>query len=136
MRRSIELCCKRDHRDDPKILATWLANKTPENVRSWFSSAGFAVVAETGHRVVGVAMLSESDKLVLLYLVPEVLHQGIGRAMLLAIEAEARSRGLSELHLESTATAHDFYLKNGYRDTPKAGASFGLASFEMVKLLG
>ena len=81
-------------------------------------------------------MLSESDKLVLNYLVPEALHQGIGRAMLLAIEAEARSRGLSEIHLESTATAHDFYLGNGYRDTPKVGTSFGLASFEMVKVLG
>ena len=135
LRRSIELCCKKDHKGDPRILAAWLANKTPENVRSWFSSAGFAVVAETGDRVAGVAMLSESGRLVLNYLVPEALHQGIGRAMLLAIEDEARARGLSELHLESTATAHDFYLRNGYRDTTKAGTFFGLASSQMVKRL-
>jgi hypothetical protein len=32
MRRSISKLCGADHRDDPVILARWLANKTPEIV--------------------------------------------------------------------------------------------------------
>ena len=44
---SITELCVADHRDDPDILARWLANKTPEGVGEWFGNpANTLLVAE------------------------------------------------------------------------------------------
>lgn len=40
VRRSITECCEADHRGDTKIIATWLENKTIENVTLWLQEAG------------------------------------------------------------------------------------------------
>ena len=57
----------------------------------------------------------------------------MGRAMLAALETEARKRGFSKIELTSTATAHQFYLRNGYSDTGKDGSAFGMSAPGMVK---
>jgi hypothetical protein len=44
MRRSIAELCAADHRDDPKILAQWLANKRPDIMRGWMTRAGNSVL--------------------------------------------------------------------------------------------
>jgi len=136
LRRSIREICVADHREDPAILEGWLRNKTPENVRSWIESAvGFTVVAEVDGRIVGVARLGGNNMVQLCYVVPEVLLQGIGRAMLAAIEARARTQGLPALELTSTQTARAFYLRNGYRETGRDESMFGLAGTGMHKEL-
>jgi len=57
IRRSIAESCIEDHDRDPTVLATWLANKTPEVVRSWIASPdAFGVVAECDGAIVGFAM--------------------------------------------------------------------------------
>lgn len=135
LRRSIAECCAADHRDDPQILSAWLANKTPENLRAWFSSAGYPVVALRDGGIVGVAMLSPTGMVTLNYLVPEARFQGVGAAMLRALEEEAVRRGHRELTLGSTATAHRFYLGKGYADTGRVASLFGLTSPLMAKTL-
>jgi GNAT superfamily N-acetyltransferase len=135
LRRSIEECCIDDHHRDPKILAGWLANKTTENVRSWFDSTGYAVLAEDSDGIVGVAMLNGGGRITLNYLIPEACNKGMGRAMLAALEAEARRRGFGQVELTSTGTAHKFYLRNGYSDTGKNGSAFGMSAPNMIKTL-
>lgn len=135
LRRSIAECCAEDHRNDQQILFAWLANKTPENLRGWFSSAGFPVVAVRAGGIVGVAMLSPTAMVTLNYLVPEARFQGAGGAMLRALEQEAARRGHGELTLSSTATAHRFYLSKGYADTGRVSSMFGLTSQVMTKTL-
>src|SRR4051812_44226158 len=106
LRRSILECCVQDHQHRPEILDAWLGNKTPQNVASWFASpSNFSVVAESEGAVVGVALLNQAGKLSLCYVLPEVLHTGAGKALLAAVEAQARSWGVSVLRLHSTATA-------------------------------
>jgi GNAT superfamily N-acetyltransferase len=56
-------------------------------------------------------------------LLPELQSTGVGRALLAALETEARRRGLHELWLESTVSARGFYLKQGY--APQVGVSAG-----------
>jgi GNAT superfamily N-acetyltransferase len=136
LRRSIAEGCAEDHKGDPKILSAWLKNKTPENVKSWFTSGGYAVVAEIAGKIVGIAMLSDKGSVVLNYLVPEVRFRGIGGAMLAALESEARRRGFAHVELNSTATAHGFYVRRGYTDTGKIESPFGLSAPGMKKDLG
>jgi GNAT superfamily N-acetyltransferase len=135
LRRSIAECCLEDHRNDQQILSAWLANKTPENLRAWFSSAGYAVVSVRDGGIVGVAMLSPAGMVTLNYLVPEARFQGLGGAMLRALEEEAARRGHGEITLCSTVTAHRFYLGKGYADTGRVSSMFGLTSPVMAKML-
>ena len=127
LRRSITQCCVQDHRHEAAILDAWLGNKTPANVALWFSSpSNFAVVAERDGVVVGVSLLTQAGKLSLCYLLPEALHQGIGKAMLAAVEAQARSWGIGVLKLHSTASARDFYARNGYIQAGKEKSCYGV----------
>jgi GNAT superfamily N-acetyltransferase len=64
--------------------------------------------------VCGVASLSAAGLILLCYVLPEVQFGGVGRALLEAVEAEARLRGLLELSLESTLSARAFYSRHGY----------------------
>jgi GNAT superfamily N-acetyltransferase len=117
LRRSITELCVDDHHNDPGVLGGWLQNKTASNVSVWIDAPGnFMVIAEgAGGGVWGVALLSTTGLILLCYVLPEVQFGGVGRALLAALEAEARVRGLRELSLESTLSARAFYSRHGYR---------------------
>jgi GNAT superfamily N-acetyltransferase len=68
-------------------------------------------------------------------LLPEVRFRGLGKVMLTAIETEARRRGLEQIELESTRTAHAFYARHGYVDCGAANVRFGSEGFPMSKVL-
>lgn len=127
LRRSILECCARDHQHKSEILDSWLGNKTPQNVASWFASpSNYTVVAERGGQVVGVALVTQAGKLSLCYALPEALHSGVGKALLGAAEAQARAWGIGVLRLHSTATARDFYARNGYTSAGKEKSCYGV----------
>jgi GNAT superfamily N-acetyltransferase len=136
LRRSIQECCIEDHQNDASILAAWLKDKTPENIRSWFESTrGYAVIAEIDGKVAGTAMLGENDRIALCYLLPEARFIGVGKAMLSALEDEGRKRGLPAIELGSTKTAEAFYRRNGYIETGIDETVFGLTSRGMQKVI-
>ena len=56
-------------------------------------------------------------------------------ALLAAMEGLAREAGVQECFLESTRTAHRFYLKRGYVDQGAEGKKFGIPNFSMRKPL-
>ncbi|QYF92823.1 GNAT family N-acetyltransferase [Massilia sp. PAMC28688] len=127
LRRSITECCVADHCGQAGILDGWLGNKTADNVASWIASpSNYTLVAVREGEVVGVSLLTQAGKLSLCYLLPEALHQGVGKAMLQAVERQARSWGISVLRLHSTATARDFYLRNGYISAGKEKSCYGV----------
>lgn len=127
LRRSIEHCCVLDHRHKPEILAAWLGNKTPENVAAWFASpTNYSLVAVRDEQVIGVALLTQAGKLSLCYVVPEVLHTGVGKALLLGIEAQARVWAIGKLRLHSTASARAFYARNGYIHSGQERSCYGV----------
>jgi N-acetylglutamate synthase-like GNAT family acetyltransferase len=137
LRRSITECCAEDHRKDQGMLASWLANKTPENVRKWFSDASsYAVVSEAAGDIVGVAKVENSGEVTLCYILPEVHFTGVGKALLAELESKGRALGLRELRLFSTKTAYAFYLRNGFESSGPPDSSFGVEGFPMFKALG
>lgn len=136
VRQSIAGCCALDHRNDPAILTAWLANKTPENLAAWMAAPG--AVAWGAYRLdggmVGFALLTHTT-LALCYVLPEALHQGVGRALLNEAEAGARRAGVDGLGLESTRTAQAFYLRNGYEAVGAVRTWAGLQAQPMRKAL-
>ncbi len=137
LRRSILECCLQDHHNDPAILASWLGNKTPQNVASWFASpSNFCLVAERDGQVQGVALLTQAGKLSLCYVLPEALHTGLGKALLAGVECQARSWGVSVMRLHSTATARAFYSRHGYIHAGKEKSCYGVECDFFWKKLG
>lgn len=136
VRRSIEHCCQLDHKDDPALLAAWLANKTVENTLRWLNNPqNIALVAELAGAIQGFAM-AQHDELMLCYATPEVRYQGVGKAMLCAIEEQLKANGVTLMRLESTLTAQEFYLRNGCQPNGELDFSFGMPAQAMSKQLG
>jgi GNAT superfamily N-acetyltransferase len=135
VRRSIAECCAADHRNDPLTLSAWLQNKTPENAAAWFQAdRSIAEVAFKGDHLVGFA-LAAGNELALCYVLPEVLYQGVGKALLAAIESRAMLQGIRTLRLESTRTAQSFYTRNGYVASGPPQVWAGMEGLPMVKVL-
>ena len=113
--RSIKEICAPYYENDEEILAQWLENKTPTNVRRWIESdRSYCVVAVNGSGlVVGFAAISGSE-IMLNYVLPEALHQGIGKRLLQALEAHAIASGIERVEVVSTIPAKAFYERNGY----------------------
>jgi putative acetyltransferase len=55
-----------------------------------------------------------------------MLRQGIGSAMLAAVETQARSWNISKIHLHSPASAAGFFARLGFADGGKDKACYGL----------
>lgn len=124
-----------DHGNDPAILAAWLANKTPEILTAWIAAPGaVAWGAYRADTMVGFALLTHAT-LALCYLLPEALHQGVGRALLHQAEAHARKAGVTALALDSTRTAEAFYRRNGFAPVGAVQAWAGLKAQPMRKAL-
>lgn len=127
LRRSIVECCAQDHCNDRAVLDAWLGNKNPQTVAGWFASpANCALVAELDGKVVGVGLVNQAGKLSLCYVVPEALHLGAGKALLIGLEQQARDWGVSTMTVKSTATARDFYARNGYHHGGRERSCIGL----------
>jgi N-acetylglutamate synthase-like GNAT family acetyltransferase len=127
LRRSIEEGCEPDHRGQPAILDSWLGNKTPQNVATWFSSASHhALVAERDGELLGLALLTQAGKIALCYVLPGALRVGVGRALLAGIEEQARAWNISKLHLHSPASSSAFFERHGYTNAGKEKACYGL----------
>jgi GNAT superfamily N-acetyltransferase len=127
LRRSIEEGCRDDHGGQPAVLDSWLGNKTPANVGAWFSSpSNFAIVAQSEGELVGLCLLTQAGKVALCYVLPEALRCGVGRALLAAMEEQARAWSISKLHLHSPAGASAFFERHGYLNAGKEKACFGL----------
>jgi len=131
LRRSIEEGCMPDHGGRPEILQAWLGNKTTQNVLGWLTSpANYAVVAERevdGTReLVGLALLNQAGKVPLCYVRPDLLRHGVGRALLCALEAQARAWNISKVHMLSPGSASGFFENQGYANAGKDKACYGL----------
>jgi GNAT superfamily N-acetyltransferase len=115
VRESITKLCVADHQNDPATLESWLGNKTTDSFVRWIASPDeHLVVAELDSVIGGVASLHTSGEIRLCYVAPGRQRAGMGRALLGALEAVARARGLQKVVLKSTVGARAFYESNGY----------------------
>lgn len=118
LRRSITELCARDHGNDPDILRSWLANKTPEKFQEWATAQDNCCLVAIGDdgAILGVGLLSKGGEIRLNYVSPDARFLGVSSALIEAMEQEARKLGIDRLTLNSTATAHRFYQARGYKN--------------------
>ena len=133
--RSIREVCGPDY-NDPDHLDQWCANKTPENFRKWIADPGSRVLAGVvGDRIGGIGMVDLAKGFIyMLYLAPEALGHGLGKAMLAEMERLAVAAGRTRMELQSTITARTFYEAQGYTNTGEIEHR-GKPAYQMHKIL-
>ena len=113
------------------------ANKTPANVRQWIEYDGsHCVVAVDGRgRIVVFASISGSE-IMLNYVLPETLHQGVGKRLLKALKHHAIASDETHIHVVSSIPAKAFYARNGYVSPgPPKYVGRIVGDFPLVKVL-
>jgi putative acetyltransferase len=98
------------------------------------------LVAECDGRIVGVgALVIDKTELRACYVAPEASRQGVGSALVGAIERIAQVHGLPSLELDSSVTAEPFYRAHGYevcwRSEHILRSGRAMACVKMVKKL-
>ena len=133
--RSIREVCGKDY-PDPAHLDQWCANKTVENFTTWMADPNqrmFAGLVDGVIAGVGVVQI-EKGWVYMLYLAPEALGAGLGKALLATMEAEARAHGHTVLGLEATTTARAWYLRQRFVELGEVDVR-GYPAYRMEKLL-
>jgi len=74
----------------------------------------FTLVAVNKDEVIGFAMLEPNGHIDCFYTHAHYQRQGIGNALLEALEARARERGVTRLFTEASITARPFFVSNGF----------------------
>jgi len=97
----------------PRELAAWAAQGSVARFSAMLADpARQLLAAEADGRLVGLAGI-EGSEVGLLYAGPDA-PAGTGTALLAAVEALARERGLGALSLIASRNALPFYIKRGY----------------------
>ena len=141
VRDSIAMLCGADYGEDPEILASWLANKTPDNVERWIADPDNAIFvaveagAVDGRAVVAAACGTRSGKILLNYVSPAARFRGASKALVHALEDWARLQGNARCTLDSTRTARDFYRAIGYVANGEPCSKHGVGCYPMIKPL-
>ena len=104
-------------------------NKNPDlnDIASTYAGATFLVACLEG-RVVGTGALvprgGSTAKIVRMSVARDLRRRGVGRMILARLVEQARTSGMRQVVLETTATWHEviaFYLDYGFRITHTAG---------------
>lgn len=134
LRCSISELCFPDHGSDPEILSGWLANKTSADFEVWLESTQSVIVVaqdETAN-MLGVGAANTSGEITLNYVHPDARFTGVSTAILAWLERWLLERDVSRVALQSTRTAHAFYLSRGYRDDGPAQPWRGTATVQLM----
>lgn len=95
-------------------VASWAGLLSPDSYVSVLRER-FLLVAEDPGGIAGFGQLNQaSGEVEAVYVLPGRQGEGIGRALLVALEDEARAAGLKRLQLSATLNAVPFYERAGY----------------------
>jgi len=111
-RESILQLCKTHY--SAEQLADWTAALRPAAYVALLASHRMFVADENGE-LLGFAVLDPSTGLInATYVCPQALGRGVGRALLVAAEADAAANGIRQIRLNATLNAVGFYGRLGY----------------------
>jgi len=112
LRRSITELCVPDHGNDPTILQSWLANKTPERVAAWISVNPDGFLAAIGALGIGgVATVSPAGEILLNYVSPMARFQSVSSLLIAAMEARAKGDRVPTLYFDQHGDGPRFLSK-------------------------
>jgi putative acetyltransferase len=102
----------------PEVISDWAATFVDDGAVERFllnPDDEIRLVAEQNGKIAGIgALVLETHELRACYVMPCAARQGVGSALVRAIERLARDHGLSHLQLDASINAEPFYRSLGY----------------------
>ena len=136
MHQSITELCLADHKGDQPVIDHWLQHKTVNEVQKWLLAPhAEAYVAVDQGEVVSIGIVTPASHILLCYVAPRVLYQGVGKKLLETMVVYIISQGTDKIYLESTATAKPFYERNGFKVSGAPTLCDGIVSYPMERKL-
>lgn len=87
-------------------------------------------------KAAGVGAIRSSGEVMLNYVSPDARFRGVSKAIVARLEAQACERGVDVVTFQSSATARQFYLAVGFRETGPPVEGFGITlGYPMSKRL-
>jgi putative acetyltransferase len=111
-RASIETLAEDYYDDDQR--AAWSARFDDADALAEKLSHRLALVAIVAGKIAGFATLKDADELDMLYVSPELARQGVGSALVNALEKLAAARGAETISADVSDAAREFFAKRGY----------------------
>lgn len=116
-RASIEVLCSGCY--DTRDIAGWVDILSPSIYENAINEK-VMIVAEEGNEIIGLGILDlEHREISAIYVHPKVKGMGVGKLLLLELEAKASENQIDQLGLSSTINALGFYRHCGYTGEDK-----------------
>jgi putative acetyltransferase len=121
----------------PEQIEAWVGMKRPEDYTQAMQSGTQFFVGIKDGRVLGFSCVN-GEELTGLYLSPEAVGQGLGKALYTQAEDWARSQGRPRLYCDSSLQAEGFYRHQGFVELerllyPLRGGTQSLEAIKMRK---
>lgn len=94
-------------------LAIWV-DGVPGEKWTRLVERGFYVVEDAGQVVCTGMLTVENGQIDAIFVRPSHMGRGVGRAMMVYLEAEAKALGVTEMRLDATLNAAPFYRRCGW----------------------
>lgn len=99
----------------PGDIAAWSGRMTPESYAEPLFTRTLLVAEVDGGRVAGFAQFLPGEGVIEgVYVDPDFSRQGVGRALVAAVEDEAVRLGIARISLDASLNAVPFYSALGY----------------------
>lgn len=122
-------------------VAAWSgARVTAEGIdRRYGDGRATFLAVDRADRAIAFSDLERDGHVDMLYCDPGHARQGVASALLAAVEAEARARGISRLHTEASEAARPVFAKAGYQTRHRRELDIDgvtIHNWAMEKLIG
>jgi putative acetyltransferase len=106
---------------EPDVIAEWGAPRDGERYRRAMNGDELFFVACLGRRVLGFSSYREVDgkHRTAVYVRGDAARIGVGSDLFEAAEAAAKKRGASEIHVDASLAAVNFYKAMGFEETSR-----------------
>jgi putative acetyltransferase len=114
---SIEELTAEDYDEDQRVA--WASTAADAEAFARRLGSMVTLVVQVDGEYAGFASLKDNSVFDMLYVHPYFAGQGVGTALADAIETLAKSRGATEITVESSDTAEPFFEDRGYQATQR-----------------
>ncbi len=104
-----------DEYDEDQRLA-WITRAADAEAFANRLGSNLTILVEQDGEILGFASLAGNKEIDMLYVHPYAVGQGVGSALVEAMEKLAAARGAENLSVDASDTAHEFFSRRGYAD--------------------
>ncbi|MGL4995177.1 MAG: GNAT family N-acetyltransferase [Deefgea sp.] len=114
---SITALCELDHQGDANEIADWLSHTTTESMAEYIDEDAIQYIVLQGKKRLGFAAMNWQGEIQSFYIEPKHIGEGLGTALLAALELAAREQGLNHIMVATTHSARVFFRTHGFIPT-------------------